>query len=427
MSAVTVQTRSRRSGRMEPRPRSAGWPAKGWRAGLGRLALLLLLAVGAKGRAADLDIAFIGSLSGANANIAQDQLDGFRLAVRHLGGRLGGIEFALSVIDDEGRADMARQAAEQFWQSAPPHVLLLSSSGASLDLLAPLAASHRSLIINLGAASATVAGRDCTANLFSMVVRGDSLQEQAGIFLQRQGYRRVAVFDGSVSKAALAALRRGFSGEIVEFTARPGNMDFKDDLASLRKSKVDAAYLLHRGGMAVEFLLQYAASNLKDQVPLVGSADVLDQTVLAASAPSALDLYSVGPWTDDLDSPANHRLTADFEGDYGRPVSENAAGGYDAVMALDAAIRAVKGKLGDFDALRAALKRAEFPSTRGSFRFDNDQFPAVNFWIRQVAADQRGRLINEQRGLLQKDVHDSVAHECTMRMTDSPPAVAKTR
>jgi branched-chain amino acid transport system substrate-binding protein len=386
---------------------------------------LLLLVVAAQGRAADLDIAFIGTLSGASANIAQDQLDGFRLAVRHLGGRLGGIEFALSVVDDEGRADLARQTAEQFWQSSPPHVLLLSSSGASLDLLAPLAASHRSLIINLGVASAAVAGRNCTANLFSMVFRGDTLQEQAGVFLQRQGYRRIAVFDGPASKTALDALRRGFSGEIVEFTARPGSMDFKGDLASLRKSKVDAAYLLHRGGMAVEFLQQYAAANLKDQVPLTGPADVLDQTVLAASAPSALDLYSVGTWTDDLDSPANHRLTADFEGDYGRPVSERAASGYDAAIALDAAIRATNHKLSDLDAVRAALKRAEFPSTRGSFRFDNDQFPVMNFWIRQVVADQRGRLINEQRGLMQKDVHDSVARECAMRASDLPPTAAK--
>lgn len=86
-------------------------------------------------------------------------------------------------------------------------------------------------------------------------------------------------------------------------------------------------------------------------------------------------------------------------------------------MLLDAAIRAIDRKVNDIDALRAALKRVEFPSTRGAFRFDNDQFPMLNFLVRQVATDSRGRLINEQRGVFAKDVRDSLTRECPL-----PPA-----
>ncbi len=211
---------------------------------------------------------------------------------------------------------------------------------------------------------------------------------------------------------------------MTEIVSKPGTMDFSPDLQKLSQAKIDAAYLLQTGGMAVEFLLQYQAAGDKDSVPLFAPAGTFDQTILAASAPAAQDLFSVAPWSDDLDSPANKRMIADYEADYGRPISMRAAAGYDAAMLLDAAIRDVKGKVNDTDALRLAVKRAEFPTTRGNFRFDNDQFPLLSYWVRQVAADSRGRMINEQRGLLQNNARDPLATECPMSPAP-PPAPPK--
>jgi branched-chain amino acid transport system substrate-binding protein len=387
-------------------------------------ALLTLLAASAAA-AADLDIAFIGTLSGAKAFTAQDQLDGFRLAVRHLGGRLGGVEIALSVTDDRHDPEIARQAATSAWADPHLRVLLVSSQSNALVSLAPQAAAHRSVILNLGQAPAALAGRDCSANLFSLVLRSDTVQEMTGLYLQEQGFHRLAVFDSEPGEGALAAFRRGFKGEIVEIKSRPGSMDFAPSLARLAEAKADAAYFLHRSGMGVEFLEQYAAAHLNEQLPLFSSADILDQSFLTASAPAALDLFSVGPWSDDLDAPSNKRLIADFEQEYGRQVSAGAALGYDAAMLLDAAIRFIDRKINDVDALRAALKRVDFPSTRGGFRFDNDQFPIVTFYVRQVAADARGRLVNEQRGILTRDVHDSLAHECPLPPALPPPPPPK--
>ena len=387
---------------------------------LAPIAIALALLASA-GRAADLDIAFIGTLSGTRAATARDQLDGFRLAVRQLGGRLGGVEFSLSLADDQRNPELARQALENAWEQPHLRVLLLSSSAAIVDQLVAQSSGHRMVALNLGDASAALAGQGCNANFFSLVVRGDLLQEMSGQYLQGQGYRRIAVLDSEQNQRALEAFRKGFKGEIIEIKSPPGSMNFTPALAQLRAAKPEAAYFLHRGGMAVQFLLQYAAGHLKEQLPLFGPADSLDQTILAASAPAALDLFSVGAWSEDLDAPANKRLSADFEAEYGRPVSSRAAAGYDAAMLLDAAIRAVDRKVNDVEALRAALKRVDFPSTRGSFRFDNDQFPVVNFLVRQVTADSRGRLINEQRGVLMREVHDSLAHDCPLRAAEPPP------
>lgn len=248
---------------------------------LGFAALLALTPAAA----ADLSIGFIGSLSGANASIARDQLDGFRLAVRQLGNRLGGVEFNFTVSDDRQDQALAQQAASADWEDPHLRVLILSSTSAALDHLVPQAAQHRSVIINLGAASAALAGRDCSPQLFSLSVRPSLLQELTAQYMQSQGYRRVAVLYSDHEAPELDEFRHAFKGEIIEVKSHRGSMNFAPALAQLRAAKPDAAYFLHRNGMAVEFLLQYEAAGLKQQFPLFGSADGLDQTILAASAP----------------------------------------------------------------------------------------------------------------------------------------------
>lgn len=386
------------------------------------LAVALLIG-SAAAQAADLDIGFIGDMTGAKANLAIDQLDGFRLALRHLGGRLGGIEYGLTVVDDENKGDKARQGEDELWK-ARLHILVLSSTADAAAYAAAQSQAHRTLVINLGDVTPALAGRECSPYFFSMVPRGELIQELTGAYLQGQGFRHLAVFEPPGRPEPLAAFRRGFKGEVTEIVSKPGTMDFSPDLQKLSQAKIDAAYLLQTGGMAVEFLLQYQAAGDKDSVPLFAPAGTFDQTILAASAPAAQDLFSVAPWSDDLDSPANKRMIADYEADYGRPISMRAAAGYDAAMLLDAAIRDVKGKVNDTDALRLAVKRAEFPTTRGNFRFDNDQFPLLSYWVRQVAADSRGRMINEQRGLLQNNARDPLATECPMSPAP-PPAPPK--
>ena len=51
-----------------------------------------------------------------------------------------------------------------------------------------------------------------------------------------------------------------------------------------------------------------------------------------------------------------------------------ASQGYDAAMLLDSAVRQTGGKL-DADTLRPALRRADFKSVRGDFKFNRNQYP----------------------------------------------------
>lgn len=386
-------------------------------------ATLVLAVIAAGGAfAADLGVGFIGELSGVGANMAQDQLDGFKLAVKHLGGRLGGNEFNLVVADGRHDARTTRQALERMQQNDRLEILLVSLDPGHIAQLLPGAVAGKTLMISLDGPPSNLAGKDCSASFFSLAGLAETMHELGGQYLQQHGYKTVVVAGPGTAAArdATQAFRRGFKGQVVEVTSRRGEMDFSVDFRAIQQAAPDAVYLLHTGGMAVNFIRQSADLLGKERFPLFGPPTTLDQTVLAASGPAALGMGSIGFWSEDIDSPTSRRMQTDFEGDYGRPTSAYAAIGYDAAMLLDAAFRSVdKKNLGE-DALRTALRHVDFASTRGSVRFDSNQFPIQTYMIRQVVQDARDRMVNEQHGVFLKDVRDGHAGECPMRWSTEP-------
>jgi branched-chain amino acid transport system substrate-binding protein len=388
------------------------------------LPLLALLAAPAAwaGGGSDLNIGFVGRFSGADGRASQDALDGFRLGVKHLGGRLATVEFTLTVIDAHSDEEGLRSALARLSSDARSQVVLLAGSPADARLAVPQVAGSKAFLISLTAPATPLAAKECSSYYFSLAGLLDTGNELAGQYLQGQGYRRVLLAGppGPVAKAAADAFRRSFKGEVTEVTSRRGEMSFTSDLRRIREAKPDAVYLLHTGGMAVNFILQYAEIGLKGEVPLYGPATTFDQTTLAAVGPAAADLFSVGPWSEDLDTPASHRMMSDFEAEYGRPASSAAAQGYDAAMLLDAAVHQVEKKFNDDDALRNALRKVDFPSTRGTLKFDSNHFPIQNYVLRQAVQDARGRMANEQRGLVAPAVRDGHAAECPMRWINDP-------
>ncbi len=373
-----------------------------------------------------LNIGFIGSFSGVGASRAQDALDGFKLGIKHLGGRLGSVEFDLTVLDDKHSPDAAKRAAERLMHDARTQVILVASSPKVAALVAPTGAAGHSFVISLSPPTPALAGKDCSPYFFSLSGLSDTLHEQAGLYLQNQDYRNLAVLRGDTpeERAAADAFRRGFKGTIQEIISQRGAMSFARDIRQVRQSGPDAIYLLHTGGMAVNFIRQWEEAKLKGVIPLFGPGGTFDQPYISATGMAGVDLFSISSWSEDLDSPSNRRMMSDFEGEYGRPASSWAARGYDAAMLLDGAIRLVDRKYNDDDALRTGLRNADFPSTRGSWRFDQNHFPIQTYLLRgvvEVEANVRGHYANETRGVVAHDVRDGRAGECQMRWAPMPP------
>ena len=68
---------------------------------------------------------------------------------------------------------------------------------------------------------------------------------------------------------------------------------------------------------------------------------------------------------------------------------------YDAAMLINSAVVAVKGDLSDKAKVAAAMKKADFPSIRGGFKFSNNGYPVQDFFLTKVAKRADGKFQTE--------------------------------
>ena len=79
-------------------------------------------------------------------------------------------------------------------------------------------------------------------------------------------------------------------------------------------------------------------------------------------------------------------------------------------------VRDTKGKLEDKEAVRKALKAARFDSVRGPFKFNANQYPIQNYYVRTVGSDGKGGLINKSfNEPILKNHGDAYVQNCAMK------------
>ena len=134
-----------------------------------------------------------------------------------------------------------------------------------------------------------------------------------------------------------------------------------------------------------------------------------------AQGDAALGIVMATNWMSDLDNAANKKFVAAFRAKYNRDPATFAALGYDAIKAIDGAVRDVNGKIENKDALRAAMRKANFDSVRGKFKFNNNHFPIQDLFMMEVAKDDKGMLKAVLKEITVKDWQDPLHQECPMK------------
>ena len=86
----------------------------------------------------------------------------------------------------------------------------------------------------------------------------------------------------------------------------------------------------------------------------------------------------------------------------------------DTALLIGSAIAATRGRVGDRAAFAAALKKAEFQSVRGKFRFGNNNHPIQTIYMREVVKDEKGRIVNRTIGTAFEDHQDAYAAQCKL-------------
>lgn len=362
-------------------------------------------------------IGLLSTLSGPGAGLGVDIRDGFQLAVKLAGNKLGGRPAEIIIADDQGSPDVGRQTADRLIKRDKVDFMTgVVFSNVMLAVGAPTFAS-KTFYVSANAGPSQYAGEQCNPYFFSASWQNDNLHEAVGQVVQEKGFKRVAVIAPNypAGKDAISGFKRYYKGEIASETLPALNqLNFGTEISQLRASKADAVYIFLPGGMGINFIKQFVAAGLSKDMTLFAPGFSGDEDVIKAVGESMLGMFNTSQWGHDMNNPANKRFVAEFEKEYGRLPSLYASQGYDAALLIDSAVRDSKGQLTDKAVVRKALQAANFASVRGPFKFNKNQFPIQDYYLRVIVKDTKGRVTNRTMGVVLKNHADAYVGSCKM-------------
>ncbi len=380
---------------------------------------LALLSAPALAQTKTVKIGFITTLSGPQAIIGNDMKNSVELALDHLGRKMGGLPVEVIYEDDSFKPDVGKQKSEKLVQQ--DKVNFVSGYIWSNVLLASLKSvtdDGDTILVGANAGPSQIAGELCNKNFFTTSWQNDQTTMAMGEKLNKAGIKKVYLMapNYAAGKDMLAGVRRSYKGEVIgeDLTKWPDQLDFSAELAKIQAAKPDAVFVFYPGAAGVQFLTQYSQAGLKGKIPLY-TAFTIDATTLPQQKELALGVLGAQTWVNDLPNDANKKFVADFKKKYGAYPSFYGQQSYDAIMLINSAVTGLKGDLSNKDKIRAELKKANFTSTRGPFKFGNNNFPIQNVYIQETVKDSEGNLTLKTVETILKDFKDPYADKCPMK------------
>ncbi|TRZ65220.1 MAG: ABC transporter substrate-binding protein [Comamonadaceae bacterium] len=362
-------------------------------------------------------IGLLSTMSGPGAGLGIDIRDGFQLAVKLGGGKLGGRPAEIIIADDQASPDVGRQTADRLVKRDKVDFMTgVVFSNVMLAVGAPTFQS-KTFYVSANAGPSQYAGEQCNPYFFSASWQNDNLHEAVGKTVMDKGYKKVALIAPNypAGKDALTGFKRFYKGEIASETyTQLTQLDYGAELSQLRASKPDAVYIFLPGGLGINFIKQFVGAGLSKDMTLFGPGFSGDEDVIKAVGEPMLGMFNTSQWAHDLDNAANKKFVAAFEKEFGRLPSLYAAQGYDAAKLIDAAVRDSKGKLEDKAAVRKALEAAKFDSVRGAFKFNINHYPIQDYYLRVITKNAKGQVTNRTIGTVFKNHADAYAGSCKM-------------
>jgi branched-chain amino acid transport system substrate-binding protein len=377
-----------------------------------------LLASGAAQAADRVKVGLVTTLSGPAGAPGIDVRDGFNLALKHMGGKLGGLQADVQTADDAFNPETGKQAVDRFVKRDRVDMVTGIIYSNILLAAAPVAFDAKTPYLSPNAGPSQLAGKGCSPWFASSAWQNDNYHEAAGQHATTKGYKTTYLMAPNypAGKDALTGFKRFYKGKVAdEVYVKLGQLDFAAELAQVRAAKPEAVYVFMPGGMGINFIKQFVAAGLSKDSVLILPGFSADQDIIPAVGESMLGLFNTAHWSPDMDNAENKRFVEDFQKDYKRMPSVYAAQGYDAALMMDAAVRAVKGKVEDRDALMKALRTVKAKSVRGDYRINVNGYPIQNYYLRVIGKDAQGRIVNKNLGTIFTNHADAYFKECPLK------------
>src|SRR5882757_928103 len=322
---------------------------------LAGLAVLLGAAAGPAAAQEKVKIGVIVTLSGPAAGLGQQSRDGFQLAIKDLGGKMAGKDVEVVVVDDELKPDGAVTKVKGLLERDKVDFVVGPIFSNILQAIHRPVTENKTFLISPNAGPSSYAGKESYMPL--------------------------------------------------------GTLDFQVELTKIASAKPDALFTFMPGGMGVGLVKQYSQAGLADKIPVL-SAFTVDESTLPAQQDAAVGMFGGANWAPNLDNPQSKKFVASYEAAYNGVPGTYAMQAYDTAMLIDSAVKAVKGDLTNKDAVAAALKKADFTSLRGSFKFNTNGFPIQDFYLTKVAKRPDGKFQTEIVQKVFENYGDRYAKDC---------------
>jgi len=363
-------------------------------------------------------IGFVSTFSGPTAVIGNDMRNSFELALDHLGRKMGGRPVEVIYEDDGQKPEIGKQKTEKLVQSDKvDFVVGYIWSNVLLASLKPVIDS-KTFLIGANAGPHQIAGELCSPYYFSTSWQNDQTPAAMGLYMNQKGVKTLYLLgpNYAAGKDMLNGVASTFKGKIVgkDLTKWPGQLDFSAELSKVKAAKPDAVFVFYPGAAGVQFLNQYAQAGLKGKIPLY-TAFTIDALSLPRQKDLALGVPGTQQWVNDLPNDANKKFVADFKKKHGTYPSFYGAQSYDAANLINSAVVAVNGDVSKKDAMRAEMKKANYASVRGPYKYGNNQFPIQNFYLQDVVKDSDGKLTLKTVATIVKDSQDKFHGKCPMK------------
>ena len=375
-------------------------------------------------QAAEVKIGFVTTLTTGGAALGKPMQTAAQLAIEHMGGKMGGMDVNLIFADDGFKPETGKQATDKLVKQDNvdfvagfvwSHVLLASRKTA-LDA--------GKFLISTNAGPSPIAGKLCHENFFSTSWQNDQNPMAMGEVLNQKAVKSLYIMSPNYAagKNMVAGVERTFKGEIkgkdLTKWGKDAQLDFSAELAKAKASGAEAIFVFYPGKAGGAFIKQYQQAGLKGKMDLytVFTVDAISLPKLQkANFNGVLGSFQTMFWSPDLDNAQNKKFVAAYKEKTGGYPSNYAAQAYDAMFLIRSAVEASGGDLSNKDAMRAAMKSANFPSVRGKFTYGNNHMPIQNFYLRQVVKDDDGVWTTKIISTVYENHQDPYAAECKLK------------
>lgn len=361
-------------------------------------------------------VGVILTLSGPSAVLGTQAKNGFELALKDLGGKLGGREAEIVVVDDELKPDVAVTKVKGLLDRDKVDFVVGPIFSNVLQAIFKPVTDSGAILVSPNAGPSSYAGKACNPNFFVTSYQNDQVHAILGKVSQDRGYKRVYLLapNYQAGKDSIAGFKSQYKGEVLEESYTPLNtLDFQSELAKIASMKPDAVFTFMPGGMGVNLVKQYKQAGLTDRIPLL-TAFTVDESTLPAQQDAGVGVFGGSTWAPNLDTPQNKKFVAAYEAAHGAVPGSYAFQSYDAALLIDSALKATGGATANKEALRAALRKAEFTSLRGAFKFSPNGYPIQDFYLVKAAKRADGKYQTEIVEKVFTAQADTYAKDCAV-------------